>query len=136
MFGSIGGPEIILIFIVALIVFGPQQLPEIGRKIGGFVREFRRATNEFRSNVEREIGFDPVSGIEVTRKVRRDILTTVSEPFRDVTEGTVGTLKDVKTQVHDAIQSATPIPAKGAVSRSDDPGAAPAEESPKEGPKE
>lgn len=134
--GSVGGPEIVLIFIVALIVFGPHQLPEIGRKIGGFVREFRRATNDFRSSVEREIGFDPVSGLEATRKVRRDILATVSEPFREVTEGTVGTLKDVKTEVNEAIQSATPVPAKGAVSRSDDPAAVPAEEEPKEGPKE
>ena len=56
MFGSLGGPEIVLIFVVALIVFGPKRLPEIGRKVGGLVRELRRATGEFRSSVEREIG--------------------------------------------------------------------------------
>ena len=68
MFGSLGGPEIVLIFIVALIVFGPKRLPEIGRKVGGVIRELRRATGEFRSSVEREIGFDPLEGMDQARR--------------------------------------------------------------------
>ena len=55
MFGSIGGPEVILLFIAALLLFGPRRLPEIGRTLGKTVADFRRATNDFRANLEREV---------------------------------------------------------------------------------
>jgi Tat protein translocase TatB subunit len=55
MFGSIGGPEILLIFVLALLFFGPRKLPEIGRALGKTVAEFRKATAEFRSTLEREV---------------------------------------------------------------------------------
>jgi len=47
--------EMIFIFFLALILFGPKKLPEIGRTIGRFMNEFRRASNEFRSQIESEI---------------------------------------------------------------------------------
>jgi Tat protein translocase TatB subunit len=55
MFGTLGGPELFLIFVVALIVFGPRKLPEIGKSLGKMMGEFRRASNEFRSNIESEV---------------------------------------------------------------------------------
>ena len=55
MFGSIGGPEILLIFVLALLLFGPRKLPDIGRALGKTVAEFRKATSEFRSTLEREV---------------------------------------------------------------------------------
>jgi len=55
MFGSIGGPEILLIFVLALLLFGPRRLPDIGRALGKTVAEFRKATSEFRSTLEREV---------------------------------------------------------------------------------
>jgi TatA/E family protein of Tat protein translocase len=55
MFGSVGGPEILLIFVLALLLFGPRKLPEIGRALGKTVAEFRKATAEFRSTLEREV---------------------------------------------------------------------------------
>ena len=55
MFGSIGGPEVILLFIAALLLFGPRRLPEIGRTLGKAIAEFRRATNDFKMNLEREV---------------------------------------------------------------------------------
>ena len=55
MFGSIGGPEVILLFIAALLLFGPRRLPEIGRTLGKAVADFRRATNDFKMNLEREV---------------------------------------------------------------------------------
>src|SRR5262245_7204956 len=55
VFGSIGGPEVILLFIAALLLFGPRRLPEIGRTLGKTVADFRRATNDFRANLEREV---------------------------------------------------------------------------------
>lgn len=55
MFGSIGMPELILIFIVALIVVGPRKLPELGRTLGRSLSEFKRASHELRSTLEEEI---------------------------------------------------------------------------------
>jgi sec-independent protein translocase protein TatB len=47
--------EMIFLFFLALILFGPKKLPEIGRQIGRIMNEFRRASNEFRSQIESEI---------------------------------------------------------------------------------
>src|SRR5579862_8482748 len=47
--------EMVFLFLLALILFGPKKLPEIGRQIGRFMNEFRRASNEFRSQIESEI---------------------------------------------------------------------------------
>jgi sec-independent protein translocase protein TatA len=55
MFGSIGMPELIIIFVVALIIFGPRKLPELGRSLGRSLSEFKRASNELRSTLEEEI---------------------------------------------------------------------------------
>jgi sec-independent protein translocase protein TatB len=55
MFGTLGGPELFLILVVALIVFGPRKLPEIGKSLGRMMGEFRRASNEFRRTIEDEV---------------------------------------------------------------------------------
>ena len=58
MFGSIGMPELIIIFVIALIIFGPRKLPELGRSLGKSLAEFKRASNELRSTLEEEIRLD------------------------------------------------------------------------------
>jgi sec-independent protein translocase protein TatA len=55
MFGSIGMPELIVIFVIALIIFGPRKLPELGRTLGKSIQEFKKASNELRSTIEEEI---------------------------------------------------------------------------------
>jgi len=55
MFGTLGGPELFLIFVVALIVFGPRKLPDIGKSLGKMMSEFRRASNDFKSTIETEV---------------------------------------------------------------------------------
>jgi len=55
MFGSIGMPELVIILVIALIIFGPRKLPELGRSLGRSIGEFRRASNELRSTLEEEI---------------------------------------------------------------------------------
>ena len=46
MFGSLGAPEIVLIFVVALVVFGPSKLPEFGKSLGEAIRGFKKAIND------------------------------------------------------------------------------------------
>lgn len=53
--GSIGFPEVLVILVVALIIFGPRKLPELGRSLGRSINEFKRASNELRSTLDDEI---------------------------------------------------------------------------------
>lgn len=53
MFG-IGIPELIIIFIVALIIFGPKKLPELGKALGRGLSEFKKATQEFKDSIDLE----------------------------------------------------------------------------------
>ena len=55
MFGSLGMPELIVIFVIALIIFGPRKLPELGKSLGRSIAEFKKASNELRSTLEEEI---------------------------------------------------------------------------------
>jgi sec-independent protein translocase protein TatA len=55
MLGSIGMPELIIIFVIALIIFGPRKLPELGRSLGKSINEFKRASNELRNTLDEEI---------------------------------------------------------------------------------
>jgi TatA/E family protein of Tat protein translocase len=55
MFGSLGFQEILLILVLALLIFGPRKLPEIGRTLGKSLGEFRRATSDLKRSIEQEV---------------------------------------------------------------------------------
>jgi sec-independent protein translocase protein TatA len=55
MLGTLGTPELVFIFLLALLLFGPKKLPEIGRTVGKALTEFRRASNELKATFDREI---------------------------------------------------------------------------------
>ncbi|WP_053368164.1 twin-arginine translocase TatA/TatE family subunit [Bacillus sp. FJAT-27245] len=55
MLSNIGVPGLILILIVALVVFGPNKLPEIGRAFGRSIREFKRASEGLTDEIKKEI---------------------------------------------------------------------------------
>jgi TatA/E family protein of Tat protein translocase len=52
--GPIGAPELFVILVIALLVFGPKKLPEIGRGVGSAIREFRRHSRDLMSYLEEE----------------------------------------------------------------------------------
>ena len=53
--GSLGVPEMIFIFLLALLLFGPKKLPEVGRTLGKAMSEFRRASSELKATFDREM---------------------------------------------------------------------------------
>ena len=55
MFGSLGVPELIFIFALALLIFGPRKLPEIGRTIGRGLSEFRKASTDLKRSINAEM---------------------------------------------------------------------------------
>jgi len=52
---NLGFPEMIFLFLLALLIFGPKKLPEIGRQVGRALSEFKRASDEFKSQIQSEI---------------------------------------------------------------------------------
>jgi TatA/E family protein of Tat protein translocase len=55
MFGNLGMGELIVIFTIALLIFGPRKLPELGKSLGKSIAEFKKASNELRNTLEEEI---------------------------------------------------------------------------------
>lgn len=53
--GNLGMPELILIMVLALILFGPKKLPEIGKQVGKALGEFKRASNDLKRTIEDEM---------------------------------------------------------------------------------
>ncbi len=66
--GQLGFQELLLIFVVALLVFGPKKLPELGKSLGKGLKEFKRATNEIKSSWEEQV-----------RDVEKDLSDTTKE---------------------------------------------------------
>jgi len=88
MFGSIGMPELIIIFVIALIIFGPRKLPELGRSLGKSLAEFKRASNELKSTLEEEIrleeqrtSFEASKAANGTQATTTNTTTTTIDPM-------------------------------------------------------
>ena len=64
MFGNIGMPELLIILTIALIIFGPRKLPELGRSLGKSLGEFKRASNELRNTLDEEIRLEEQRGTQ------------------------------------------------------------------------
>ena len=86
----IEGAEFFVIFLVALVVLGPQRLPEMARKLGGWTAELRKAARELREGLEAEVGD--------VREIARDI----REPLREVEE----TVRDTRKVFDDEVKPA------------------------------
>jgi TatA/E family protein of Tat protein translocase len=78
-------PEIIMIFIVGLLLFGPRKMPQIGRSIGRALGEFRRASNEFKRTVEDEVAAEEIRSVE---KDLREVGNAGTDAVKRVLEDT------------------------------------------------
>lgn len=71
MFGPIGFMEILFILVIALLVFGPKKLPEVGKSIGKALREFRRTADEIKDKIEDEIQAEDFR--EIKNELEKDL---------------------------------------------------------------
>ncbi|MFL6468609.1 MAG: Sec-independent protein translocase protein TatB [Pyrinomonadaceae bacterium] len=93
IFESIGTSELLLIGIIALIFLGPRRLPEIARKIGKIMAEFRTTTQEFKSTWEREVNFEEEAkafDIDLLEEERADQQTRELTTQQPTPENTIG----------------------------------------------
>jgi sec-independent protein translocase protein TatA len=80
MFGSIGMPELIIIFVIALIIFGPRKLPELGKSLGRSLNEFKKASNDLQNTLEQEIKLEEQKETAATRKAEAPADSTTITP--------------------------------------------------------
>lgn len=78
--GNLGITEMAVIFVIALIVFGPRKLPELGRSLGSAMREFRRSINEIQREIEDS---DPTRTVRDEFRAVRDDTRSILGPDRD-----------------------------------------------------
>jgi len=103
MFGSLGGAELLIILVLALLLFGPRKLPEIGRTIGKGLSEFRKATSEFKSNLEREVDLTDVKDArDSLREAKAEIKSTIQGAQRLHVPPTPSAPKPARRSTEDA----------------------------------
>jgi len=83
MFGNIGPTELILIFVIALLVFGPKKLPEIGRSVGKALREFKKTSEEIKGRIEEEIEASEIKDIRKDIRAGMDGIKSEVKSFTD-----------------------------------------------------
>ena len=101
--GQLGFPELILIFIIALLVFGPKKLPELGKSLGKGLKEFKRASEELKSNWDEHIK-DVEKSVD---DVKKDVEKHVNDVKATVTDAT----KDIENDIYAEYPSTPPAPA-------------------------
>src|SRR5262245_57061680 len=72
MFGSIGMPELIIILVIALIIFGPRKLPGLGKSLGRSLNEFKKASTDRKNTLEQEIKIEEKKEAAAKHKAEED----------------------------------------------------------------
>ena len=96
---NLGFPEILMIFVIALLVFGPKKLPELGKSLGKGLREFKKATDELKSNWDEQL---------------KDVTSSVNE----IKDSVHSTTRDIENKIKQEVYAPTTpaIPAEAASS--------------------
>ena len=100
--GSLGMQEIIVIFLLALIIFGPRKLPELGKTLGKGLAEFKKASNELRQTWEEEVRLDKEK--EAVSGFIKDTSNEISDAFNESSSQVTDALKDSSTEIPDAFE--------------------------------
>jgi TatA/E family protein of Tat protein translocase len=138
MFGPIGMQELIIIFVIALIVFGPRKLPELGKSLGKSIAEFKRASNELRSTLEQEIRveetrrevMEPIETVRREAQSAVDGARTVADSMKSESikpEGDDASKSTAETATSDSATAATPAAAENDSKESSQPSSEPQE---------
>lgn len=111
MFGSIGFPEIVMIMLVVLMLFGPKKLPEIAKLLGNTLREFKRTINDAKSTIQEEIDKADIgedfksikNDIKEVTNLESSLKNSIKEEFKkfDITEDIEKTKKEIEKAVED-----------------------------------
>jgi sec-independent protein translocase protein TatB len=113
--------ETIFLFLLALIIFGPKKLPEIARMVGKTLNEFRRASNEFKMQIEQEIAHLEVEKKELEREIQRKqaILPPSAPPENTASRSLSAGSTDLVSNV--SSESSASAPSSGTKSADDEP---------------
>jgi TatA/E family protein of Tat protein translocase len=129
--GPLGLQEVIFIFLLALVLFGPKKLPELGRTLGKAIREFRRAQSELKATFDREL-----QNLERETESPKEIgagyqygnynydyssgdAGTYGEPYgssaTEPLDSTVTTTSTISASATEGAESLSPVPPEGAI---------------------
>ncbi|HEV8617219.1 MAG TPA: twin-arginine translocase TatA/TatE family subunit [Methylomirabilota bacterium] len=111
---DIGLQEMLVIGVLALLVFGPSKLPELGRMVGRAMREFRRASDEFRSTVETNLHINEPDAPPPIPEPIVDATPATSMPTASLPSEAEGTIAEAETAVATATEPAEPFCAQRA----------------------
>ncbi|HKE25203.1 MAG TPA: twin-arginine translocase TatA/TatE family subunit [Bryobacteraceae bacterium] len=120
MFGTLGTQEMVIIFLLALLLFGPKELPKIGRTIGKAVSDFRRASNELKDTFDREMkNLEAETGVkEVVNQYQYDSYNYDYSSYEGA-DGAYGGSYD--SQTYDSASSNTPTESEPATQGAESP---------------
>lgn len=110
--GSLGMPEILIILVIALIIFGPRKLPELGKTLGSSLAQFRRASEDFKRQWEDEVDLE-------RRRIEPPSPATVEHSDDSVAAATAG--ENIETSTSDEISQFPPAGETSAVAHHEEP---------------